>query len=185
VSDLYYDGGKIVVLYGYAYYMYGLSSGKVWASVSQDGTNFTTSKVSVPYSTDSGERERCQSFQGDHYTSKIAVSGNNIHVVFTGYATGDKYTCFYVRSTNNGSTFNTAVDIGQLMPESLQDGSETVAAKNGNVYLLAASAYPQNNNPGNRFYFTYSNDNGNVFSEPKRVMNPDVYHVGKASLPAL
>lgn len=185
VSDLYYDGRKIVVLYGYAYYMYGLSSGKVWASVSLDGTSFTSSKISVPYSTDSGERERCQSFQGVHYTSKVAVSGNNIHVVFTGYSSGDKYTCFYVRSTNNGSSFEPALDIGQLMPESLQDGSETVAAKNGNVYLLAASSYPQNNNPGNRFYFTYSNDNGNVFSEPKRVMNPDVYHVGKASLPGI
>jgi PKD repeat protein len=185
VSDLYYDGEKIVVLYGYAYYYYGLNIGKVWASVSQNGTNFTTSKLSVPYTTETGERERCQSSQGDHYTSKIAVSGNHIHVVFTGYTTGGKYTCFYVRSANNGSTFNTAVDIGQLMPENLQDGSETVAAKNGNVYLLAASAYAQNNNPGSRFYFTCSNDDGNVFSEPKRVMNPDVYHVGKSSLPAI
>jgi PKD repeat protein len=122
---------------------------------------------------------------GDHYTSKIARSGNNIHVVFTGYTEGSVWTTFYARSTNGGNSFETPVSIGTLSPEELQNGSETVAAKNGKVYWLAATTYPTNNNSGNRFYFSYSHDNGTTFSEPHRIMNPDVNHVGKSSLPAI
>ncbi len=185
VADLHYDGVQMIVLYGYSYYLYGLNTGKIWVSVSQNGKDFTSNKISVTYPTDSGERERCQAVHSNHYSSKIARSGNNIHVVYTGYKDGIVYTTFYVHSVNNGNSFESAVDIGAISPENLQEGSETVAAKNGNVYWLAATTYPTNNNMGNRFYFAYSNDNGVNFSEPRRIMNPDVSHVGKSSLPAI
>ncbi|MGF7139523.1 LamG-like jellyroll fold domain-containing protein [Roseimarinus sediminis] len=185
VGDFYYDGEKIIVLYGYAYYMYGLNTGKIWLATSENGTNFNSSKISTTYTTQYGERERCQVAHGDHYSSKIARSGNNIHVIFTGYTEGDVWTTFYTRSSNGGNSFESARNIGALASEGLQNGSETVAAKNGNVYWLAASTYPTNNNSGNRFHFSYSHDNGTSFSEPRSIMNPDVYHVGKASLPAI
>ncbi len=187
VADLYFDGGQIIVLHGYFTTSYGyIVLGKVWISTSENGTNFTTNKISHTYIDQyDKERERCYVVHGYHYSSKIARSGNNIHVVFTGYKEGDVWTTFYARSGNGGDSFETAKDIGSLFPENLQNNSETVAAKNGNVYLLAATTYPTNNNSGNRFYLACSHDNGTTFSEPRRIMNPDVAHVGKASLPAI
>ncbi|MBN1340260.1 MAG: PKD domain-containing protein, partial [Bacteroidales bacterium] len=186
VADLYYEGDQIVVLHGNYSTSYGyITLGKVRVSASQNGTAFTTNLVSAKYIKDDKEQERCYVVHGDHYSSKIARSGNHIHVIYTGYTEGAVWTTFYVRSTNGGNSFETPVSVGTLTTEELQNGSETVAAKNGKVYLLGATTYPTNNNAGNRFYFAYSHDNGSNFSEFRRMMNPDVNHVGKSSLPAI
>ncbi len=184
VTDLYFDGGQMIVLHGYIHYSYGLlTSGKVWVSTSDNGTAFTTNKISVSYETQDGEEERCRvEHVEEHYSSKIARSGNNIHVVFNGLTEEDEWTTFYARSTNGGNSFEPATDIGAVIAEKLQEGFETVAAKNGNVYLLAATT---SSATGSEFYFAYSHDNGTTFSEPRRIMNPDVELVGKASLPAI
>ncbi len=184
VYDFYYDGNQMIVLHGDFSTSYGyITVGKIWVSTSQNGTAFTTSKVSATYMKDAVERERCYVVHNYHYSPKIARFENFIYVVFTGYAEGDVWTTFYARSSNGGNSFDTPIDIGAITSEGLQNGSETVAAKNGNVYWLAATTYPTNNNAGNQFYFAYSHDNGNNFSEPRRILNPDVYHVGKSSLP--
>jgi hypothetical protein len=186
VADLYYDGGQMLILHGDYSTSYGyITVGKVWVSVSQNGTSFVTNKISVIYTKSDKDAERCRVTHGDHYSSKIASSGNNIHVLFSGYTTGDVYTTFYARSTNKGTSFEPAVNLGAITPEKIQEGSETVAGMNGNVYLLAATQYPTNNNSGNMFYFSYSDNNGSTFSEMRRVMNPEVYHVGKSSLPGI
>lgn len=185
LSDLYYNGSKIVIVHGYSYYMYGLSTGRVWVSASSNGTAFTTNKISVTFPTDYGEKERSICSQDYHYTPKIAVSGNNIFVVFAGYKSTDEYATFYVRSTNGGTSFEPAVEFTSEEIESLQGGSETVAAKGDHVYLLAASSYPMNNNNGNQFYLAHSENNGASFSAPRSILNPDVPQVGKASLPGI
>lgn len=184
LSDLSFDGNQMVVLFGYSYYNNGLSTGKVWAAVSQNGTSFTTNKISYVYSTTTGDKERSQVLHNYHYSPKIAMSGGNIHIVFNGY-TENGYTTFYTRSNNNGTSFENAVNIGAIMPESLEGGSETVAAKNEYVYLLAASAYPTNNNSGNRFYLLRSENNGSTFAEPLNILDKEIAHVGKASLPGI
>ncbi len=186
IADLYYDGGQMIVLHGDYSTSYGyITIGKVWVTTTQNGTSFTTNKISATYMKAETESERCYVVHNSHFSSKIVRSGNYIHAVFTGYAEGDVWTTYYARSTNGGNSFETAKDIGSLFPETLQNGSETVAAKNGNVYWLAATSYPTNNNPGNQFYFAYSHDNGATFSEPRRIMNPEIAHVGKSSLPAI
>jgi PKD repeat protein len=184
LADLYFNGNQIIVLYGYSYYNNGLSTGRVWVSVSQNGTAFTTNKISFIYPSTTGDRERSQVLHNYHYSPKIARSGNNIHIVFNGYGEGG-YTTFYTRSNDNGTSFEKTVDIGAQMPESLEGGSETVAAMNENVYLLAASSYPTNNNSGNRFYFLHSENDGNTFSEPRSILDSEIAHVGKASLPGI
>jgi len=186
VTDLYYDGEQMIILHGDYSTSYGyITVGKVWVSVSQNGTSFVTNKISVIYTRSDKDAERCRVTHGDHYSSKIVSSGNNIHALFSGYTTGDVYTTFYARSTDKGTSFEPAVDIGAITPEKIQEGSETVTAMNGNVYLLAATQYPTNNNTGNRFYFSYSDNNGSTFSEMRRVMDPEIYHVGKSSLPGI
>jgi PKD repeat protein len=183
VYDLFYDGEQVIVLHGHFSTSYGyITVGKIWVSTSQNGTAFTTSKISETYMKDDVERERCYVIHNYHYSPKITRSGNYIHAVFTGYTEGDVWTTFYARSTNGGNSFEAPVDMEAITPESLQNGSETVAAKNGHVYFLASTT---NHDAGNRFYFAYSHDNGNNFTEPRRIMNPDVYHVGKASLPGI
>jgi hypothetical protein len=182
VADMFFDGEKIVVLSGYSYYQYGFHTGRVWASTSNNGTDFTTHKLSVAYETQYGDRERCQVAHAEQYSPKIACENNDIHIVFAGDIEEDTWTTFYARSTNGGTSFEPLTDIGALAPEGFHTGSETVAAKNGNVYFLAASAY---HDSGSRFYFAFSHNNGNSFSEPRRIMNPDVYHVGKALLPGI
>lgn len=186
VADLYYDGEQMIILHGDYSTSYGyITIGKVWVSVSQNGTSFVTNKISVIYTKSDKDAERCRVTHGDHYSSKIVGSGNNIHALFSGYTTGDVYTTFYARSTNKGTSFEPAVDLGAITPEKIHEGSETVSAMNGNVYLLAATQYPTNNNTGNMFYFSSSENNGSTFSEMRRVMNPEIYHVGKSSLPGI
>jgi hypothetical protein len=182
VADLHFDGNKMIVLYGYIYYQYGFHTGRVWVSTSNNGVDFTTHKLSVAYETQYGEREGCQVAHAEQYSPKIACEDNDIHIVFTGYIEEDTWTTFYARSTNGGASFEPLKDIGSLAPEGFHNGSETLAAKNGNVYFLAASEYK---NSGSKFYFAYSHDNGNAFSTPRSIMNPDVAHVGKASLPGI
>lgn len=178
VADLYFDGNQIIVLYGYIYYQYGFHTGRVWASTSGNGTDFTTNKLSVVYDTQYGERERCRAQHNDHYSPKITYTDDVIHILFTGDVEEDKWTTFYARSTNNGQSFELFPNIGGDLADNFREGSETLASKNSNVYFLAASAYHE-------FYFAFSRNNGNSFSEPRRIMNPEVYHVGKASLPGI
>lgn len=182
LSDFYYDGNQMIVLSEYVYYYYGLSEGRVYVSISNDNAaNFTTQKISITYNESATVvRERCRSTHDVHYSSKIAKSGNNIHVVFCGYNEKVAWTTLYARSTDNGSTFQKAIDInnGVLHENNLQSYQESVVAKNGHVYIGYLSK-------SGKVFFHQSSDNGNTFSGGKDIMPVGITHVEGVWFPSL
>lgn len=170
LSDLWFEGGQIIVVSEYAYYYYGLNLGKVYVSVSNDDAEtFVTNKISITYNESATSvRERCRCFNDVHYAPKIARSGNNIHVVFSGYNENGVWTTLYARSVDNGTTFEKARDINNgVFTGSMQSGQETLAAKNGHVYLAFLSTT-------GKVFFLQSADNGNTFPPAWSIL-PDGY----------
>jgi PKD repeat protein len=181
-TDFWYDGTQMIVVSEYIYYYYGLNVGKVFVSISNDnGTTFTTQKVSITYNeSPTAVRERCRCYFDGHYAPKIAKSGNNIHVVFVGYNEKIEWTTLYARSTDNGLTFEKAKDINNaiLTGAGLQAAMETVAAKNGHVYMAYQST-------GGKIFFLQSADNGNTISTAKSILPDGVDYAGSTWYPSL
>lgn len=176
LSDLWFDGNQMIVLSGYASYYYGLNVGRVYASVSANGVNFTSNKVSVTYKeSETVDQEICASFYDVHYAPKIAKSGNTIHLVFMGNVTPSDWTVLYTRSTDNGLTFEKARNInnGKLAGNAIQTGQETVCSVNGKVYI----AYQSIANAGAKTYFTASSNNGQTFAEAASILPNGFSHI--------
>jgi len=181
-TDFWYDGTQMIVVSEYIYYYYGLNIGKVFVSISNDNTaTFSTQKVSTTFNeSPTVVREKCRCYFDGHYAPKIAKSGNNIHVIFVGYNEKIEWTTLYTRSTNNGLSFEKAKDInnGILPGNGLQSAMETVAAKNGHVYMIYQST-------GGKIYFLQSADNGNTYSTAKSILPDGVDYVGSTWYPNL
>ncbi len=174
LADFYFDGNQMIFLHSYAYFYFGLHTGRVYVTISNNnGTIAVTNKVSVTFPEANLQREKCMARHDKHYAKKIAKSGNNIHVIFEGQTETAGWTILYARSTNNGSTFEKAIDINSGTISNIQGGQETILANNGNVYI----AYPSTQEP---VYFSYSNNNGNTFSKSMRITPADVSHISGA-----
>jgi PKD repeat protein len=181
-TDFWFDGTQMIVVSEYAYYYFGLSEGKVFVSISNDnGNSFSTKKISSTFNeSPTIVREKCRCWHDTHYSPKIAKSGSNIHVVFVGYNEKAEWTTMYARSTDNGQSFEKAKDInnGVLPGGQLQSAQETIAAKNGHVYIAYLST-------GAKVYFLQSSDNGNSFSAAKSILPDGIDYVGTTWWPSL
>jgi len=181
-TDFWYDGSQMIVVSEYIYYYYGLNVGKVFVSVSNDnGQTFATQKISTTYNESATVvREKCRCYFDGHYAPKIAKSGNNIHVIFVGYNEKIEWTTLYARSTDNGLTFEKAKDINNaiLTGNGLQSAMETVAAKNGHVYMAYQST-------GGKIFFLQSSNNGDTFSTSKSILSEGVTYVESTWYPSL
>lgn len=175
LADFWYDGSQMIVLSGYDYYYYGLNVGRVYASVSTDGINFTNHKVSATFKeSETVDREKCAAYHDVHYNPKIAKSGNTIHLVFSGNVSPSAWTIFYARSTDNGLTFEKARDInnGKLASNGIQNGQESVVAINGKVYIAYLST-------GAKAFFTASSNNGESFTDAASILPDGFSHIEK------
>jgi PKD repeat protein len=177
LADFWYDGSHMIFL-GDIRDIY-LSTGKVFASVSSDdGNTLKTSKISRSFKDASqNTQEQSIAYHNYAYSAKIAKSGNTIHIVFSGVENGS-WTTFYARSANNGDSFEEAKDInGGVLPSALLSNyMETVAAENGNVYLLYATKQ-------NKIWFLSSSDNGSSFSQPASILPDKVSYVDATGWP--
>lgn len=179
INDFWYDGERMILLHSYAYYYYGLNVGRIWVSVSGDnGATFTTSKVSVTYNDDYGEKEKCLSVQDYNYSPKIARDGSSIHIVFVGANEQGTWTVLYARSTDNGATFEKAVDINKGKIGNIQNGQETVAARGGNLYVTYLST-------GGKPYLVRSDNYGALLSEPADLMTSGTSNIQTTWYPVL
>lgn len=186
LTDFWYDGNQMIVLSYSGWYNNGLSKGLVYASVSNDnGATFTTQKISHSYNySETVVSERCIAVQYQHYVPKIAKSGNTIHIIFTGYMDKDTWTNLYVRSTDNGQTFDAAKDINNgVLPSYNGDGQETIVAKNGYVYIVYIRSTINNFNQP--IYFTRSEDNGSNFSTAENILPEGYSYLDKTWFPGL
>jgi PKD repeat protein len=172
LTDFWYDGNQMIVLYEFAGSDY-----RAWVAISNDsGTTFAYTKLL----NEKGEEKTMRSYNDTHYSQKIAKSGNNIHIVYSGNNGSNLLTTFYALSTNNGQTFGKVTDVnnGLIAGENIQVGMETVVAKNGQVYLSFLSK-------ASMLYLVSSSDNGNTVSEAKNILPTGFSYVGSTWYPGL
>jgi PKD repeat protein len=177
ISDFWYDGSQMIVLWEYSWNYSGYAwDSRVFISVSNDnGISFSTQKLL----NEKGEEKSMYTRQEGRYCTKIAKSGNNIHLIYCGLNGADQTTVFYALSNNNGQTFGKVTDInnGLVSGSALPLGLETVAAKNGHVYL----AYLTNS----LIYLSVSKDNGITVSNAKNILPVGFSYTGGTWYPGL
>jgi PKD repeat protein len=179
ITDMLMEGDQIIVVHEYAYYNYGLNTGRVFVSVSnENGASFTTNKVSVTYTDSYGEQEKCRCYHDARYVPKAAKDGNNIHLIFTGNNEEGTWTLLYARSTDSGHTFETAVDINNGKISNIQSGQESLVAKNGHVYIEYLST-------SGKVYLVRSEDSGATLSEPQDLMTDNTNYIQTTWWPQL
>ena len=179
IVDMLIDGNQIIVIHEYAYYYYGLNTGRVFVSVSNDnGASFTTNKVSVTYTDEYGEKERCRCYHDVRYVPKVAKDGNTIHLIFTGNIEKDVWTLLYARSTDNGQTFEETVDINKGHISNIQSAHESLVAKNGHVYMEYLST-------SSKVYLVRSEDGGATLTEPQDLMTESTHYIQTTWWPQL
>jgi hypothetical protein len=180
LSDFWFDGTRLVILSQSAYFYYGLNWGKVYASVSNDaGGTFVTSKVSFVYKNASqNDVEKCLSMHDVHYSAKISVSGGVIHIVYSGENEKGASAVFYVRSTDNGQTFEKPVDVNNGLISNIQSFQESVLSIGDQVYIIYMST-------GSKLFFAGSSDKGKAFMAARSILPDGFYHTEKTWWPSL
>src|SRR2546427_11390645 len=100
---------------------------------------------------------------GDSILPQIAVSGNDVYILWNDNATG-KFGIFLTKSTDGGTNFGTPVNISKNIDSS---GSPQFAVSGNNVYVVwqpqATGKY--------QILFAKSTDGGATFSMPIKISN--------------
>jgi hypothetical protein len=90
----------------------------------------------------------------------IVTSGENIYIAWWGNRTGGNDEVSFKRSTDNGVTFQDAINLSNSPNGTSFD--VTMAAADNNVYVT----FIDNKTGFNQIYLTASNDNGATFGQP-------------------
>ena len=106
----------------------------------------------------------------------IAVSGNNVHVVWHDNTPGS-YDIFYTRSTNSGSSFP---DLKNLSDNSGSSIFPAIASTGNNVYVVW-----RDNTPGNdEILYRRSINNGDTFPNIIKNLSGNARHSGSPAIVA-
>ena len=90
---------------------------------------------------------------------QIVVSGNNVYIIWQNETRDDGIHIFFARSTDNGQTFSTPIDISQ------NPGSDPrIAAEGNNVYAVWQGSTSD-------IFFAVSSNGGQIFDTPKNLSN--------------
>jgi hypothetical protein len=108
-----------------------------------------------------GPDRRLTNNAGDSFEADVAVSGNNVHVVWYDYTPGN-WEIFYKRSTNNGTTWSKKRRLTNNVEGSYV---AVVAAVGNNVHVVW-----EDDRPGNiEIYYRRSTNNGISWGKKKRL----------------
>jgi uncharacterized protein (TIGR03437 family) len=136
VYDLKRSGDNVYVLYTDTYFYYGLGYRNLYiAASSNDGASFKSQMISVPSKNNSHKTGNLSDY---NYSPKIAVNNRDVYVVWNSLDQDDKQQLFFRKSTDNGVTFSTPLNLtttAKLSGSEFQQGQETIAAANGKVYI--------------------------------------------------
>ena len=89
------------------------------------------------------------------FLAPIAASGDNVYVTWWDNKTGN-WEVFFARSTDNGETFDNAINLSNAMGRS---DDSNIAASGDNVYVT----WWDNKTGTREVYFRASTDNGETF----------------------
>jgi hypothetical protein len=157
VWDLKRYQNSIYVLYSDSYYYYGLVYSKLYlAASSNNGATFTNRLISVPSS--NGNHKTYSLQDNDYYVPKIAASGTNVYVTWTGLNSQDQLQLFLRRSSDNGKTVSAPFVLSKNLPTGAQTrpGLETIEAKGNYVYVVFTTE-------AGDIYFRRSTDGGATY----------------------
>lgn len=154
IDDYLRIGDDIYVLYHYWYFYYGERYGYVRLLVSNDGgASFSDKLLSIP---NKDGTHLIGFLQDENYVQKIASDGTNVAVVLNCQDDTDNTNTVYLRaSRDKGQTFADAAAISRLDGAKLspQPGQETVAVRNGHVYVTFCDT-------GSKIYFQPATPDG-------------------------
>ena len=101
--------------------------------------------------------------QGDSILPQMAVSGNNVYVIWNDNSTG-KYGIIFTKSTDGGTTFGAPIDISRNIGSS---GSPQFAVSGNDVYAV----WQAKTTGKYQIIFAKSTDGGATFSIPANLSN--------------
>jgi hypothetical protein len=101
--------------------------------------------------------------QGDSILPQMAVSGNNVYVIWNDNSTG-KYGIIFTKSTDGGTTFGAPIDISRNIGSS---GSPQFAVSGNDVYAV----WQAKTTGKYQIIFAKSTDGGATFSTPANLSN--------------
>ena len=111
----------------------------VWVGQNNLGNSDTFYRKSSDGGATFSETVNLSNSPGNAFTPEIAVSGNNIHVVWSDSSPGNGNSdVFYRRSTDGGNTFSETVNLSNL-PEG---STPEIALYKNNVYLVWQEDFP-------------------------------------------
>jgi hypothetical protein len=135
-------------------------------------------------STDNGETwgDEILISPNDNYFSqnaRIAVSGQNVHVVWEDYRSGNEYNVYYKRSTDGGVTWDDGLgNVGMdrrltfaVWPTTGDDGSAIISISGNHVHVLFTRV--TSNNVRHAMYI-HSSDNGATWGSEMEISNDPV-----------
>jgi len=95
---------------------------------------------------------------------QIAVSGSNVYLVWQEKTTSTNKEVYFVKSTDSGSTFSSAVNLSNNSGNSI---APAITALGNNVGMIWVDSTPGNND----IFFKSSSDNGATFSSVNNLSN--------------
>ena len=164
-------------IHGYLNGGYDTASDLYVASSTNFGSTFVSKLVSVPSNVLDGNGtgvHKTNGLQDYHYSSNIAAAGNNVSVVWTAIDSTGTQSLFYRRSTNSGTSFETAKNLSKpVLPAGRAPvwGLETIAAKGSYVYVVFVE------DGTSRVLFRGSSDGGSSFSPLKELTKEGYKHI--------
>jgi hypothetical protein len=132
----------------------------VWEDDSAGGTEIILAK-STNGGANFGPSRNLSNSLGESFDPRIAISGNNVYVVWVDYSLGNstKSDIMLIRSTNGGTNFASAENLSNSPGEA---SDPRIAVSKSNVYVVWEDTTPETGN--SEIKFARSSDGGATFA---------------------
>ncbi len=178
MEDLIRDGDHVYALIYHSDWYNGLVYGYLYFLASHDGgSSFESTTISVPSTTQVHLTYPLQ--HPDDYNPKIALSGDNLYVIFPANDWDGEYNLLFRRSPDRGNSWGDAFNLTKLQfmgSEIPANGMQTLYAARDYVYILFPTT-------ANRSYAMSSSDYGVSFNFPQELTRPGIPYLTLGGYP--
>lgn len=178
MEDLIRDGDHVYALIYHSDWYNGLVYGYLYFLASHNGgSSFESTTISIPSTTQVHLTYPLQ--HPDDYSPKIALSGDNIYVVFPANDWDGEYNLLFRRSPDRGNSWSDAFNLTKLQftgTEIPANGMQTIYAARDYVYILFPTT-------ANRSFAMSSSDYGVTFAFPQELTRPGIPYLALGGFP--